>query len=497
MPNRTSGHRKPEIDAQKSKSTDILPNRLRSFNSQPGKSQQYEVHWLSSSTIKPSPENDDIYGPIIHDQQMQDLIISIKSNGLGEPLLLTQDGFIVSGHRRFYATQRLGWKQVPCRYHPTITRSGTTDYHKKLTEYNPQRVKSVGTLLRESLLRDQSPDDTYIAIRVHQEAQLRVDTSFMEVSGEKKSKPIAGGKAEFLRAAQRIVEDLREYWPLSIRQIHYNLLNDPPLTQTPKDSKFDIEHYRYRNDKSSYNKLVRLLNPARFTGQIPMAAIDDATRPQIKHIGFQSVSQFVSQEMKNFLAGYHRDRQQDQPRHLEILGEKNTLMSVLKKVSHEYYVPLSLARGFCSIPVWRDMAERFQRSGKKSMVLLIVSDYDPEGLELADDAIRSLRRSPWKIPVEGHRVAVERSQIDELGLAEDFNPAKETSSRLKSFVGRTGGRETWECEALPPGYLLEQVKAAVEANMDMEVFRQIVSQEKSDCEELFQIKQQIAGDLKF
>ena len=45
-------------------------------------------------------------------------------------------------------------------------------------------------------------------------------------------------------------ENLRDYWPLSIRQIHYKLLNDPPLKQTPKRSKFDVEYYRYANDKA-------------------------------------------------------------------------------------------------------------------------------------------------------------------------------------------------------------------------------------------------------
>ncbi|TWU36651.1 hypothetical protein Q31b_49320 [Novipirellula aureliae] len=65
------------------------------------------------------------------------------------------------------------------------------------------------------------------------------------------------------------------------------------------------------------------------------------------------------------------------------------------------------------------------------------------------------------------RVAVDRNQIDELGLHGDFNPAKETSVRLKGFVERTGGKETWELESLPPEYLRDQVRAGIEANMDM------------------------------
>ena len=56
-------------------------------------------------------------------------------------------------------------------------------------------------------------------------------------------------KQEFLAAVQKVVESLEEYWPLSVRQIHYNLLNDPPLKLTPKKSQKDPEHYRYCNDR--------------------------------------------------------------------------------------------------------------------------------------------------------------------------------------------------------------------------------------------------------
>jgi hypothetical protein len=139
------------------------------------------------------------------------------------------------------------------------------------------------------------------------------------------------------------------------------------------------------------------------------------------------------------------------------------------------------------------MAKRFRASGKERMTLIIVSDYDPEGLSLADDAIRSL--GLHGIPVDGHRIAVTPEQIDGLGLAEDFNPAKESSSRYAAFVERTGGTKTWEVEALPPDYLVQQLKAAIEANMDMKVFEAVCDQEQKDCGELCEIREKIADQL--
>ncbi|NQT13860.1 MAG: ParB N-terminal domain-containing protein [Planctomycetes bacterium] len=455
---------------------------------------RYAVFQVPVETIKASPENDDLYGEIEHDEQMEALMASISHRGLEEPLLLTADDYILSGHRRFYAVRHLGWKNVPVRWRADVSRQGNQQFHQALAEYNPQRIKRVGSLLKEALLRDDSPEDTYAAIERNRRASLQVDAEFMAVDGAKQVPPISDKKRAFLEAVQQVIEDLRHYWPLGIRQIHYNLLNNPPLTSTPKRSKFGAEKYRYRNNKPSYDALVRLLTSARYHGAVSMACIDDPTRPQKTWGGWNSVSRFVHDEVSGFLCGYHRDRQQGQERHIELFAEKNTLLGILQEVCQEYYVPLNIGRGFCSIPVWRDIANRFRRSGRKRMTLIIVSDYDPEGLELADDAIRSLEQL-WRIPIDGHRIAVTREQIDELQLAGDFNPAKESSSRFASFVDRTGGEETWEVEALPPDYLVGQVRAAIEANLDMELYEEVVEQEREDCDELHRVKQEIAGEL--
>ena len=114
--------------------------------------------------------------------------------------------------------------------------------------------------------------------------------------------------------------------------------------------------------------------------------------------------------MEEFLLGYNRDKQYDQPVHIELLIEKNTLVNIARPICWRYYVPMTSGRGFAGPSIWRKMAERFEDSGKKRMTLLIVSDYDPEGFVLADDAIRSLR-DLWELPIDYHRVAVTKQQI--------------------------------------------------------------------------------------
>ena len=84
------------------------------------------------------------------------------------------------------------------------------------------------------------------------------------------------------------------------------------------------------------------------------------------------------------------------------------------------------------------LAEQYKDSGNIASRLDLHARYSTnpyclgrwifDRLELADDAIRSLEQL-WGIPIDGHRIAVTREQIEEMDLLDDFNPAKTESSR--------------------------------------------------------------------
>jgi hypothetical protein len=78
-----------------------------------------------------------------------------------------------------------------------------------------------------------------------------------------------------LQAIRRVLEDRHRFWPLSDRQIHYALLNDPPLIHANKPGS------TYQNTPNSYKALVDLLTRARLEGSVPWEAIADERRPVI------------------------------------------------------------------------------------------------------------------------------------------------------------------------------------------------------------------------
>jgi hypothetical protein len=350
---------------------------------------------------------------------------------------------------------------------------------KALSDFNPQRVKTPAALLRELSLRNSTTlEDTKAAIaRVRETTELVEPPNYVVVPGHKEVEPLGESKSEFLEAVQDIIRRLNDYWPLTLRQIQYQLLNDPPIWRLVGRSNFDEVHYRYRNDDRSYSALSHLCTSARYLGELPWPAIEDATRTFEHHRGFRSVAEFIEQEMENFLLGYNLDKWVDQPVYLEALVEKNTLLSIARPVCREYYLPMTSGRGFSGPSTCYQIASRFKRSGKKSMVLLVVSDYDPKGLALAKDAIRSLR-DLWGIRISYHHVAVTEEQIEEQDLEQDFNPAKSESKNLQAFIEETGSDHTWECEALDPEYPQDQLRDAIEANMNLEILE--VNQERGE-----------------
>ena len=76
----------------------------------------------------------------------------------------------------------------------------------------------------------------------------------------------------------------------------------------------------------------------------------------------------------------------------QIVAEKNTVAPILRTMAERYCIPLTSGRGYCSLPPRHAMAERFRKSGKERLVLLLVSDFDPDGEQIAESFASSMRR---------------------------------------------------------------------------------------------------------
>ena len=87
---------------------------------------------------------------------------SIRKSGINTPLEISDDGYIISGHRRHTAAKLAGLESVPCRIAP-ITHDDPR-FVPLLCECNRQRVKGFEELLREAVVTV-NPEQAYAEVR--------------------------------------------------------------------------------------------------------------------------------------------------------------------------------------------------------------------------------------------------------------------------------------------------------------------------------------------
>ncbi len=438
---------------------------------------QAPIEWL-----KPSPENEQLYRPVYPDDpEIIALADSIEADGIQEPLLVTRDGWIVSGHRRHVAAQMAGLQEVPVLFHPIRKDEDHDEFMRLLRECNRQRVKSFDEVLREEVV-SANPDEAYQALVEHRQAKAKIDHTTIKLRGKKHRAEISRAKFPMLEAVRRVIKQSEKFLPLTDRRIHYMLLNDAPLIHTSKPDS------RYQNDKTSYRALVDLLTRARLAGEIPMDVIDDETRPMVTWDVFRSVDLFIRREINGFMLNYWRDLMQSQPNHVEILGEKNTLSTIIRPVAAEYCIPMTLGRGYCSLRPRAKIVERFNASGKERLVLLILSDFDPDGEEIAHSFARSLRDDFYVKHVDAIKVGLTAEQVKRFKLPPAFK-AKTGSTNYNRFV-RKYGDDVFELEALPPDKLQAELRKVIDKVIDTKAFNAELDREKQDAARLSVVRRQ-------
>jgi hypothetical protein len=421
--------------------------------------------------IKPAAINDAVYGAIDpNDPSLDELARGMAAEGQLEPVGLTLDNVLVSGHRRRAVALRFGWKTLKARRHALY--STDPEFERRLITCNAQRDKTPAMRVREQLVLA-DPENAYQSLVREREEAARVNAETLILGAGRERARITEAKRPLLDAIERVIDELRAYWPLSDRRIHYALLNDPPLIHAKKRDS------RYRNDNASYKAVCELLTRARIEGYIPFEAIGDETRPVITWRVHPNVGPFIRNQVAGFCKGYSRDLVQDQPNHIEIVGEKLTIEGIVRPVARRFCIPYTIGRGYSSLPPRYAMYQRCLASGKAKLVILFLGDHDPEGWNIAESFAKSVRDDFRVDEVEAVKVALKPQQVQALGLQPNAD-AKPSSSRFKKFAARFGPA-AYELEAVPPATLQEWLDEAVRSVIDIERFNAQIEAEKQDA----------------
>ena len=262
------------------------------------------------------------------------------------------------------------------------------------------------------------------------------------------------GKWALLTRVQAVLASLNEYWPLTLRQVYYQLV-----------AAGDIE-----NRRAAYQKLSRVLVQARLDGHMPWEAIEDRTRSVLDSAGWDDAARFVADQTDDYLAGYRRDLLQSQDEVLEVWVEKDALSHVCHRAALSYCVPVIVARGFSSVSYLHDAAQRIRRNARqdKGTVILYFGDLDPSGYEMLPAMMFTLKDEMglqgW---VEGVRCALTPEQVEQHDLPTNPDALKITDSRARKYIDQFGNLAV-ELDALRPNALEALVRESIESRLHLD-----------------------------
>ena len=264
-----------------------------------------------------------------------------------------------------------------------------------------------------------------------------------------------GNNRALATAIVEIVQGMREYWPLTVRQVFYQAV-----------SRLIIE-----NDQSQYRRVSTVLVKLREEDLLPWVAIADRTRRTIDKRGMPNLRAFVEDQWESFLNWkyYGRCYIQNQDIYVEVATEKDALASILEDAIWEYCTRLNIVRGQVSATMVNNMAERFDRAvmlGKRP-VLVHFGDLDPSGVSIPKALQRNLR-DRHGIEVELIRAALNPEQIGTYGLPEMFDAAKKADPNYRTWLKQYGPHQSpVELDALHPRDLTALAQSTLESLYDM------------------------------
>ena len=265
----------------------------------------------------------------------------------------------------------------------------------------------------------------------------------------------------------QVARDLIDYWPITERHLFYRLISSDLTSQA---------HWRQHNNAeyplvNVYNVLSPLLKWMRIDNILPWESIADETRVLTQKVGFDSAKAFIREQTDDFLRYYSRCVAQDQPNHIEIWIEKQTLLKIVEPVADEYCRRVLCCRGYNSITFQADFYHRTMQAIDMGLrpVVLYFGDWDPSGVNMIYAAMQTIHDELGldEQSIDFYRCGINPEHFSMIHENPEPLPAKPTDSRAKDFIARHGP-SCYELDALHPKQLQALVRDSIRAFTDLE-----------------------------
>jgi len=278
----------------------------------------------------------------------------------------------------------------------------------------------------------------------------------------------------FAAKTRRVIDQANEIMDeygggMTIRQLHYQF----------------VARDLYENTQRNYKRLGDILRNARMGGLVDWDHIEDRTRG----LYGKTTSSGPEAAIDRATWSYYEDVWDTQPVRIEVWIEKNALTGVIQPTTGRHRVDHFPTIGYPSITSLKNAADRMIRindrggyggpDNPQKVIVLYLSDHDPEGFQMVEKADEVLRTLGVQ-NLEVRRIGLTMEQVEQFQPPPSF--AKETSSRYDAYVDEHGTTEAWELDALEPEVIQGLIEAEIlkERNDEIWEARLEAEQESKD-----------------
>jgi 5S rRNA maturation endonuclease (ribonuclease M5) len=262
------------------------------------------------------------------------------------------------------------------------------------------------------------------------------------------------------------------------------------------------------NTASAYKGLSRVTAEARYEGEFPPGLIRDVTRaveqlePEESHPEGPLDKETLRKTVLGVLDGFFSVRVNpwaDQPKRVVVLIEKEAQFSLVTKLIKEDFehgvLQAVFSRGYDSATDMIRLAgaiSGINREGKKA-VLLIITDFDPSGEDIARDYSSRLRKIDPSLDFEAKKIAVTKRQIEEFNLPATPESLEEIAKlrrdpRYSRFVTEHGlvRVELDALVALRPDDFRRVLRGEIRRHFDRRIYEKVTRPKEERLRELAQ-----------
>lgn len=292
-----------------------------------------------------------------------------------------------------------------------------------------------------------------------------------------------GKNASTIELQGKVVEitnNLRDYWPLTLRQIYYQL----------------VAAGHIENNRNRYKALSVTCSNLRKDGLLSWRSIEDRVRRVTGKRGWKNAEEFVASDLDRLFEGYARCYVQQVDRYVELWTEKDALSRIFEDVAWPFCVRVVTCRGQVSTTFLNDYADRATKAiaqGKRP-VIVYGGDLDPSGWKIPLAAQETLFRD-FGVDVEFDRFALNPDQVEKYRLPHNPDALKWADSNAKEYVRRYG-EVAVELDALSPATLTAEIKTALERHLDVETMDAEREIEKREREKLKALRRKVIGFIE-